>query len=202
MEKEEVKRIIEAMLFATDKPLSTHQAREVLEDVETEIIKSSISELKAEYESEKRSFHIIEVAGGFQMSTDSQYAPWLKKLYKQDKPDRLSAPALETLAIIAYRQPVTRSDIEFIRGVSVDSMIGGLLERGLIKIRGRKDSIGRPFVYGTTREFLECFGLNSLEDLPKLNETDREDAPTLPPEVALDQPNQNVKALKNSPKEV
>lgn len=170
MEREEVKRIIEAMLFATDKPLSTDQAKEVLGDVETEIIKSSISELEAEYESEKRSFRIIEVAGGFQMSTDSQYAPWLKKLYKQDKPDKLSAPALETLAIVAYRQPVTRTDIEFIRGVNVDGMVKSLLERGLIKIRGRKDSIGRPFVYGTTREFLECFGLNSLEDLPKLSE--------------------------------
>jgi segregation and condensation protein B len=177
MEEEKVKRIIEAILFATDKPLSMHRIKEVLEEVEMEIIKSSVSALKEEYESQGRSFRIVEVAGGIQLITDSQYAPWLKRLYRQDKPDKLSSPALETLAIIAYRQPVTRADIEFIRGVNVDGVIRGLLERGLIKIKGRKDTVGRPFVYGTTREFLECFGLNSLADLPKLKESDvvRED---------------------------
>lgn len=172
MEKEEAKRIIEALLFATDKPLTLQRMEEVLEDVEMDIIKSSVSELKEEYESERRSFRIIEVAGGIQLTTDSRYAPWIKKLYKQDKPDKLSPSALETLAIVAYRQPVTRADIEFIRGVSIDGVLRNLLERGLIKVRGRKDTIGRPFVYGTTREFLECFGLNSLADLPKLQEVD------------------------------
>ncbi len=172
MEKEQAKRIIEAMLFAADKPLPLQRIKEVLEDTETNAIQSLISELKEEYVSRGSSFHIIEVAGGIQLTTDSQYAPWISKLYKQDKPDKLSSPALETLAIIAYRQPVTRIDIEFIRGVNVDGLVKNLLEKGLIKVKGRKESVGHPFLYGTTREFLTCFGLNTLTDLPKLEDKD------------------------------
>lgn len=172
MEKEQAKKIIEAMLFATDKPLPLHRMKEVLEDVETSTIQSSVSELKGEYANRGSSFRIIEVAGGVQLTTDSQYAPWINKLYKQDKPDKLSSPALETLAIIAYRQPVTRTDIEFIRGVNVDGLVRNLLEKGLIKVKGRKESVGQPFLYGTTREFLTCFGLNTLTDLPKIEDKD------------------------------
>ncbi len=187
MEREQAKRVIEAMLFATDKPLSLQRMKEVLEDVEMEAVKSLVSELKEEYESEGRSFRIIEVAGGVQLTTDSQYAPWLRKLYKQDRPDKLSSSALETLAVIAYHQPATRADIEFIRGVNVDGMLKNLLERGLIKIKGRKDTIGRPFVYGTTREFLECFGLNTLSDLPKLKDAEPDVHPALFPDVTAGQ---------------
>lgn len=179
MEREKAKRIIEAMLFATDKPLTFYCMKEVLEEVEIDVIKSLVSELGREYATARRSFRIIEVAGGVQLTTDSQYAPWLKKLYRQDKPDRLSSPALETLAIIAYRQPVTRADIEFIRGVNVDGVLRSLLERGLIKISGRKNTIGRPFIYRTTKEFLTCFGLNSLADLPKLKDADIQQADAL-----------------------
>ncbi len=170
MNKEEAKKIIEALLFASDRPLVLDEIKEVLEEFNQPEIKDLIFELKNEYETSGHAFQIREIAQGYQLTTDSTYAPWLKKLYKIHHKERLTTPSLETLAIVAYKQPITRTEIELIRGVNVDGVINTLLERNLVKIAGRKEVIGRPFVYGTTREFLEYFGLKSLEDLPKLEE--------------------------------
>lgn len=170
MDKENYKKIIEALLFASDRPLILDEIKEVLGDLSQQEVRDLILELKNEYQNTGRSFAISEIAQGFQLTTDPAYAPWLKKLYKIHHKERLTMPSLETLAIVAYKQPITRTEIELIRGVNVDGVINTLLERNLIKITGRKEVIGRPFVYGTTREFLEFFGLKSLEDLPKLEE--------------------------------
>ena len=169
MTNEEAKKIIEAILFVSDKPLTIEAMKDVLADVEPDVIRGLIEELNREYAASGRSFAIQEIAGGFQMLTDPLYGKWISKLYKRP-PERLSGPALETLAIIAYRQPLTRSEIEAIRGVNVDGVLHTLEERGLIRTRGRKDAIGRPILYGTTNEFLQYFGLKSIEELPTLKE--------------------------------
>lgn len=165
--EDKIKFIIEALLFVSERPLSLEQMRSVLE-LDGSKIKSAIEELKEEYRT-KHSFRLREVAGGYQIVTDPEYAPWLRKLF-QSKKERLSRPALETLAIIAYKQPLTRPEIEHIRGVDVDGVVKTLLAKGLIRITGHKKAPGRPLLYGTTRRFLEYFGLNSLEDLPALEQ--------------------------------
>jgi len=165
-----LKRVIEALIFASDKPLSIRQIKDIVGDYDTRLIRKLINELKEDFLQSQRSFEITEVAGGFQFSTNSAYGRWLKKLYKIKQSDYLTGPSLETLAIIAYRQPVTKAEIEFIRGVNVDGVIGSLTQKGLIKITGRKEVIGRPFLYGTTNAFLQYFGLNSTEELPALPE--------------------------------
>ena len=169
MDKQKAKRIIEAILFVSDKPVSIMTLKDVLKDIEPTEIRECVEELNGEYNSSERSLSIREIAGGFQMLTDPVYSSWISSLYKRP-PDRLTGPALETLAIIAYKQPLTRSDIEIIRGVNVDGVLHTLEERSLIKTRGRVDGPGRPILYGTTNEFLQHFGLKSLEDLPKLKE--------------------------------
>ena len=174
MDKNEAKRIIEAILFVSDKPVSIATLKEVLRDIEPTEIRSCMEELNSEYNSSGRSFSIREIAGGFQMLTDPVYSTWISSLYKKPA-DRMTVPALETLAIIAYKQPLTRSDIEAIRGVNVDGVLHTLEERSLIKTRGRVDGPGRPMLYGTTNEFLQHFGLKSLEDLPKLKEFQESD---------------------------
>lgn len=170
MDKIEARRIIEALLFASEKPITIEQIKDVLEEIDSRDIRALLMELKLEYENLGKSFKIYEVAGGFQMATEPAYAEYLKKFYKVKYKDRLSRPALETLAIVAYRQPITRADIEDIRGVNVDGVIKTLLDRSLIRIVGRKDAPGRPIIYGTTKEFLDRFGLNSLSELPRLSE--------------------------------
>jgi len=175
MTREEVKRIIEALLFANDSPVSINDMAAALEDVDSTLIRDLVFELKNEYGNQKRSFTITEVAGGFQLVADPYYAPWIKKLIGKEKTQRLSMPSLETLAIVAYKQPITRSEIEAIRGVNVDGIIESLLEKNLIKTSGRREAPGRPFVYTTTDEFLVHFGLRSLEDLPKLKEFTEKD---------------------------
>lgn len=165
-----IKRVIEALLFVSESPLSMQHIGSVLEEVDPAAIRLSIEELKAEYELSKRSLVIQEVAGGYQMTSSPLYAPWLRKFLKKAHGEKLSGPSLETLAIIAYKQPATRQEIEFIRGVNVEGVLKALLEKGLIRIQGRKDIIGRPLLYGTSREFLEYFGLNSLEELPPIEE--------------------------------
>jgi len=170
MTKEEAKRIIEALLFATNKPVALTEIAEVLENIDTVAIRDMINELNSEYQGQNRSFGIAEIAGGFQLVADTYYAPWVKKLITKEKTQRLSMPALETLAIIAYKQPLTRSEIETIRGVNIDGIIENLLEKNLIKTSGRREAPGRPFVYTVTDEFLTHFGLKSLEDLPQLKE--------------------------------
>jgi len=170
MELSEAKKIIEALLFTSEKPITIEQMKEVLEEVEAKDIKAALSELQTEYETLGRSFKVYEVAGGYQMVTAPEFADYLKKFYRVKSKDKLTKPALETLAIVAYRQPITKADIEDIRGVNVDGVIKTLADRQLIKITGRKDAPGRPILYGTTKEFLDRFGLSSLNELPKLGE--------------------------------
>lgn len=169
MDNAQLKNIVEALLFVSDKPVSLDTLKDVLEGEETTRIRASIEELNGEYASSGRSFTIKEIAGGFQMLTDPAYSQWVASLYKKS-PDKLTGPALETLSIIAYKQPIARTDIEAIRGVNVDGVLRTLEERGLIRTRGRMDAPGRPILYGTTTEFLERFGLKSLDELPRLKE--------------------------------
>lgn len=164
------KQVIEALLFVSEPPVSVESIGLVLEDLDPAAIRKAVEELKKEYEAANRSLVIQEVAGGYQMTTSPVYAPWLRKFLKKSHGERLSGPSLETLAIIAYKQPVTRQEIEFIRGVNVEGVLKALLEKGLLRIQGRKEIIGRPLLYGTTREFLEYFGLNTLEELPPIEE--------------------------------
>lgn len=174
MDKEEAKRIIEALLFVSDKPLSIDTLKDVLKDIEPAQVRDVLMELSDEYAASPRSFSIKEIAGGFQMLTDPIYSRWIAALYKKG-PDRLTGPSLETLAIIAYKQPITRTDIEIIRGVNVDGVLRTLEERDLIRTKGRLDAPGRPILYGTTNEFLQHFGLRSLEELPNLKEFQESD---------------------------
>jgi len=169
MDREESRKIVEALLFVSDKPVSIEALHDILKDIEPTQVRGIIEELNKEYASSGRSFNIKEIAGGFQMLTDPIYSRWIAALYKRPS-DRLTGPSLETLAIIAYKQPLTRSDIEAIRGVSVDGVIHTLEERSFIKTKGRLDAPGRPILYGTTNEFLQHFGLRSLDELPKLKE--------------------------------
>lgn len=169
MDREGARKIIEALLFVSDKPVSIDTLREVLQEVEPSDIRTMIEELNAEYASSGRSFAVKEIAGGFQMLTDPVYSKWISELYKRPA-DKLRGPGLETLAIIAYKQPITRGEIEAIRGVNVDGVLHTLEERQLIRSKGRLDAPGRPILYGTTTEFLQHFGLKSLEELPKLKE--------------------------------
>jgi segregation and condensation protein B len=169
MDREESRKIIEALLFVSDKPVSIDALKDVLKDIEPTQVRGIIEELNTEYAASGRSFCIKEIAGGFQMLTDPIYSRWIAALYKRPS-DRLTGPSLETLAIIAYKQPLTRGDIEAIRGVSVDGVIHTLEERNFIRTKGRLDAPGRPILYGTTNEFLQHFGLRSLDELPKLKE--------------------------------
>jgi segregation and condensation protein B len=164
------KSVIEALLLASEKPLSLEKIAEVLDNLPHQETVKLIEELKSEYEQGNRGIRIIEIAGGFQMITAPNFAPFLKKFFKGRNTERLSKPALETLAIIAYKQPLTRGEIELLRNVNVDGVMKSLVEKNLIRICGRKKVPGNPYVYGTTRQFLEHFGLKSLKDLPRIEE--------------------------------
>jgi len=170
MSENNVKSVLEALLFASEKPLLIEQAKKVLDNLDAGVIRKALEELKTEYEQSGRGLRIAEIAGGYQMITAPEFAPFLKKLFKERHIERLSKPALETLAIIAYKQPLTKMEIELLRNVNVDGVMSSLLEKNLIRITGRKDVPGRPYVFGTTRQFMEHFGLKSLEDLPKMED--------------------------------
>ena len=161
--------VVEAVLFASDEPLTAGRLAGIVETGEKQI-REHIADLNEKYEAGKNAFRIEQIAGGYQMMTLSPYNAWLKKLLRSRSDGKLSPAALETLAIIAYRQPVIRADIEAIRGVAAGEMIRGLMYKGLVKIVGRADVLGRPMLYGTTKKFLQTFGLNSLKDLPKTEE--------------------------------
>ena len=169
-----VKNIIEAILFISERPVPLEQIQSVLEEIPAANIRSTILDLKSEYEENKRGMTIMEIAGGYQMLSSPHYTDAIRRFFKKKVKEKLSSPALETLAIIAYKQPVSRADIEQIRGVNSDGVVAHLLSKGLIKVAGRKEVPGRPYIYGTTKQFLEYFGLKSLRDLPKL-----EDFPSL-----------------------
>ena len=168
MDEAQAKRVIEALLFVVGQPLALKHLTEVLPDLEAAAIRRLIETLNGEYAASGRAFLIQEVAGGYQIVTDQQLAPWVRRALQQPKPDAVSVASLETLAIIAYRQPITKAEIEAIRGVDVTASLETLVERRFARVAGRKESPGRPFLYGTTTEFLRHFGLKSLEALPKM----------------------------------
>ena len=174
MEKEitfdEIKAIAEALIFVSDIPLSINKINEVLDMVDIATLKSAILQLQEEYGDGKKGVQIIEVANGYKMCTRNDYSDYVTKLFTHRKKAKLSAQALETLAVIAYKQPVTKPEIEEIRGVNIIGVLKTLLDRNMIKILGKKDAVGRPVLYGTTREFLEYFGLKDLADLPTLKD--------------------------------
>jgi segregation and condensation protein B len=160
--------VVEAMLFASDVPLEAERIREVLDLEDVAAARGLAEELIARYEAEPRGLTIVEVGGGYRMVTRPELAPWLVRLARARTRVRLSRPALETLAIIAYKQPVSRPELDAVRGVSSGAVLDSLLERRLVRIGGRKEAPGRPFLYETTREFLVAFGLRDLNDLPKV----------------------------------
>jgi len=176
MENFEIKPILESLLFVSESPVRLETFLEILPESNKEAILEGIQRIQTEYEDDFKGVELVEVAGGYQFRTKSKWAEWVQRL-KKTKPVKLSRSALETLAIVAYRQPVIRPEIEEIRGVDSGWVLRTLFEKGLIKMMGRKDLPGRPIVYGTTKTFLELFGLNALSDLPNLKEIQPPSAP-------------------------
>jgi segregation and condensation protein B len=162
---------IEAVLFVAEEPVPLARLQEILGDADPAATEASVRALALDLEGPTRGLMVQEVAGGFRLATRAEAAPWIQKL-QQVKPAKLSRAALETLAIIAYKQPITRAEVEAIRGVAVDGVMRTLLERGLVRMLGRKAEAGRPILYGTSAEFLEHFGFKDLGDLPTLREID------------------------------
>lgn len=175
IEDREIKSVLEAFLFLSGEVLTSVSLKDITEFPEPEI-KRLMGELIEEYKERDSGLLIVEVAGGYQMVTNPSHAEWIKKFRSSNTASRLSMPALETLAIIAYKQPIIRAEVEQIRGVNSDSAIKTLYDKRLIKIMGRKEAPGRPFLYGTTREFLQYFGLKDLTELPTLKDLIREEA--------------------------
>ncbi len=170
MDPARAKQVIEALLFAATKPLTIQEIRKVLKSVTPSKISEMVQELQAEYATNGRSFEIHEVANGYEVGTKREFAPWIMRVELQKKAKQVTQSALETLAILAYKQPITRPEIEELRGVDVSGVLNTLMERDLVKIVGRKEVPGRPFMYGTTDKFLEHFGLKSLSELPSIDE--------------------------------
>ncbi len=191
-------RILEALLFSAQKPLSARELVAALKSAGAEDeaapnefkrvteaeVAAALEQLKIEFVEQGRAFQLIEKADGWQLASDPAYATWVRQLFPAAKPHRLTPPALETLAIIAYRQPITRADVEAVRGVAVDGVLQSLMERGLVKIGGRAEVPGRPLLYETTEFFLEHFGLRNLEELPNSEELRRRYLPTATPPPA------------------
>jgi segregation and condensation protein B len=170
MERSEIKAVLEALLFVSDAPVPRRRMEAVLEGFAApEEIAQALAQLELDYQSPERALTLAQVGGGYQLRTRAELAPWLKRL-NEVKPVKFSQAALETLAVVAYRQPVLRSDVEEVRGVDSGGVLKALLDRTLIRIVGRKDIPGRPLLYGTTPEFLEFFGLKDLSALPTLKE--------------------------------
>jgi segregation and condensation protein B len=161
----DIKNIIESLLFVAERPLTIDRIHTILAQAERKDIRTALNKLSEEYETRKGGFLLHEVAGGYQIRTRNEYKEWIKRLI-QPKTLRLSKAALETLAIIAYKQPIIRSDIEHVRGVDCGGILRMLLERRLIRVLGRKEIPGRPLIYATTKQFLEVFDLKDLKDLP------------------------------------
>ena len=190
-------RIIEALLFSAQKPLSIREIAAAIRGAEGEDspnefarvreaeVAAALEQLKIDYIAQERAFQLIEKAEGWQLATDPKYAPWVRQLLPAPKLARLSAPALETLAIIAYRQPITRADVEAVRGVNIDGVLQTLMERGLAKIAGRAEIPGRPLLYETTQFFLDHFGLRNLDELPNVEELRKRDLPVARPAVGI-----------------
>jgi segregation and condensation protein B len=188
-------RILEALLFSAQKPLTAKELVAAIKGAEPEDeltpnpfakgseaeVAAALEQLKIEYIEQQRAFQLVEKADGWQLASDPAYARWVRQLFPAAKPQRLTPPALETLAIVAYRQPITRADVEAVRGVAVDGVLQSLMERGLVKIGGRAEVPGRPLLYETTQFFLEHFGLRNLDELPNSEELRRRYLPTATP---------------------
>ena len=188
-------QVIEALLFAAQKPLTARELVAAIKSAggEDELlpnefakateaqVAAALEQLKIEYVQQQRAFQLAEKSEGWQLASDPTYAPWVRQLFPAVKPARLTPPSLETLAIVAYRQPITRADIEAVRGVAVDGVLQNLMERGLVKIGGRAEVPGRPLLYETTQFFLEHFGLRDLDELPNAEELRTRYLPTAPP---------------------
>ncbi|GAB6098959.1 SMC-Scp complex subunit ScpB [Halanaerocella petrolearia] len=174
MEETETKAVVEALLFMATEPLEVKEIKKVT-DLTTKEIKDQLATLKEEYQAQDKGIELVEINHGFQFQTKSQYRSIVKEFHKPDEDNTLSQAGLETLAIIAYKQPVTRSEIEEIRGVNVEKALKTVQKRGLVEEKGRKDAIGRPIIYGTTQRFLEYMGLKSLNQLPPPKEFDQVD---------------------------
>jgi segregation and condensation protein B len=192
-----LKQVVEALVFASQKPLLPREILSALkttagesQDPDTKALAKTreseigdiLQQLKTEFDTSGRAFQLIEQVNGWHFVTITPCAPWVRQLFPESKPIRLSGPALETLAIIAYRQPITRADIEAVRGVAVDGMVQMLLERNLVRIAGRSEAPGRPLLYESTEYFLEHFGLKTLDELPNSTELRRIPIPTATPE--------------------
>ena len=208
----ELKQIIGAMLFVRKEPLTVAEIRRVLSataerrggitsdfaKANEALVRAAVAELDRELAERKLGFHVIEVAGGFRLENDANCGPWLRVMLQKGRGARLSLPALETLAIIAYRQPCVRSEIEAVRGVAVDAILKNLLEMQLVRVVGRSELPGRPWMFGTTQKFMEHFGLKSLDDLPGTDELRRLEAEqararapkAVEPETPPEDPNQ------------
>ena len=187
LEREDVKSILESLLFVADSPLTVQRLSEVIDGAGKDDIRSVLEELDNELQDTRRGIRLVEVAGGYQLRTAKANADWVKK-FLGGRPARMGRATLETLAIVAYRQPITKAEIEAIRGVDVDGVITTLLERNLVRAVARKDVPGRPFLYGTTPEFLELFNLKDLAQLPTLKEMEEMTLPEIPGEqVAVEE---------------
>ena len=200
----EIKPILESIIFVSDTPVQLETLVEILPESSKEAILEGIQRIQKEYEEDFRGLELVEVAGGYQFRTKPKWAEWIQRL-KKAKAVRLSRSALETLAMVAYRQPIIRPEIEAIRGVDSGWVLRTLLEKGLIKVMGRKDIPGRPIVYGTTQAFLELFSLNTLSDLPTLREIvppsvpeeiSKERVPGIEAEAATPQETSTMKAVE------
>ena len=170
MSEQKLKSILEAILFAASEPIAMEQFQDALPGVGKRAIRKALTALQAEYQEIARSFHLVEIANGYQMCTRPEYSEWIQKFYTRQVRVTLSPSALETLAIVAYKQPITRADVAAIRGVNSDSVLNSLVEKRLVRITGRKE--GRALLFSTTDEFLQQFGLKNADDLPSLDEID------------------------------
>jgi segregation and condensation protein B len=170
MSEQKLKSILEAILFAASEPISMEQFQDALSEVGKRAIRKALTALHDEYQEIDRSFHLVEIANGYQVCTRPEYSEWIQKFYTRQVRVTLSPSALETLAIVAYKQPITRADVAAIRGVNSDSVLNSLVEKRLVRITGRKE--GRALLFSTTDEFLQQFGLKDATDLPSLDEID------------------------------
>ncbi len=168
LQSEDLQKIVETLLFIADRPVKISRLVDVIENTTAKEVREAISKLQDDYTVRGSAVQIIEIGGGFQMCTKPEYGRWVRRLYNEKMTTRLSNAALETLAIIAYKQPITRAEMEAIRGVDVAGPLEKLLDRALVRVVGRKDTMGHPMVYGTTDEFLRMFGLNKITELPDL----------------------------------
>jgi segregation and condensation protein B len=170
IEFNELKKIVEALIFASDSPITENRIKNVIQELDAKQLSEIIEELNSAYNQNDHAFQIVQLAGGFQFVTRPEYAQYIKQYYKGRSKSKLSRAALETLAIIAFKQPISRPEIDAIRGVNSDGVVKNLLERNLIYISGRSEQIGRALLYTTTPEFLQYFGVNDISDLPKPKE--------------------------------